>query len=396
MYGGITMSNSNRDFDKTQEPQGRKPQHVKHPSSNTDASSTKGSVGSISACVDWLAFTVKGDDDEDFDWNDPRYVVEWLGFNPYEGVSMPRGYEGHPNGMQLGPGVTVSWGGVTKVWKKGVVVKDVPKGQADDFMEEVSMGIFVQLTGQGCRYFEQVVKRDWIEVLAGVVSVASNVARIDLALDDRIGLLQPMVIQDAIERGQYVGKLKTKGYDGSGKLHQMGTAWSVYLGSPKSGFRIRFYDKAAEQAIKGKPVEGHWVRCELQIRDKRAIKSINELVRGGDLGRVATGILREYVDFRTAAAGSLDSNKSRWSTVTWWSAFVLEVEKVKLTVGGVVARTIDQVESWFDTYVTPNLAVLFEYWSGDMNKLIGKLDRGRARWGTKHRLLLQTASMSTT
>ena len=98
----------------------------------------------------------------------------------------------------------------------------------------------------------------------------------------------------------------------------------MYFGSPTSDIRLRFYDKAAERH---RDDVDHWVRAEVQLRDERAFKAIENIVDFKDVSVVVLGILNEYLRF---VEPSEDTNKSRWETAAWWTAFLDRVDKVKL------------------------------------------------------------------
>src|SRR5207253_1091060 len=120
--------------------------------------------------------------------------------------------------------------------------------------------------------------------------------------------------------------------------------WSFRFGSGKSDAGVRIYDKAKEQAEKGKQVEGHWMRVELQLRNERAAELMGLLAQAGcELGKLAAGRLWAYLDFRVV--DGTDSNKSRWACCAWWAAFVGNVEKV-IWKGATVTQTLEKTARW--------------------------------------------------
>ena len=67
---------------------------------------------------------------------------------------------------------------------------------------------------------------------------------------------------------------------------------SCQIGSPKSKVLVRIYDKAAERGL----ADGrHWVRVELQLRDKRAEEFLKIPMC---IGKAFAGVLLNYLLFQ--------------------------------------------------------------------------------------------------
>lgn len=123
------------------------------------------------------------------------------------------------------------------------------------------MGICVEMSGQGCRDFESYGTGDWSGILQLYRDHKTliNISRLDLAYDDFIGLLDiDSLITDTFLQ-YFVSRNKhwnvQKGSRGA----------SVEHGDRGGSMYIRIYDKRAERR---RDDLAHWVRCELQMRDK--------------------------------------------------------------------------------------------------------------------------------
>ena len=95
--------------------------------------------------------------------------------------------------------------------------------------------------------------------------------RIDVAMDDRSGVIDIERIYASVVAGNCVSHFRKSrliaGLDlGSG----VETGKTICMGSRQSDTYLRIYDKAAEQRAKEKPVEGTWVRWEMEWKDERA------------------------------------------------------------------------------------------------------------------------------
>ena len=197
------------------------------------------------------------------------------------------------------------------------------------------MGICVNFSGQGCRTFETYGIGNWQLLFESIfASDKHNITRLDLAYDDHSGVLDIDEIRNDLEEERFVSKSRYW-------LVEYGTPGTCcYIGSPQSKVRIRIYDKAAERGFD----DGrHWIRCEMQLRDQRALVAVAELLKQKHIGRVATGILKNYLTFRRPTA---DSNKSRWPIAAYWSQLLLDMEKISLWITPGEPYNFSKSEQW--------------------------------------------------
>jgi hypothetical protein len=77
---------------------------------------------------------------------------------------------------------------------------------------------------------------------------------------------------------------------------------------------------------------------------------------------------------------------SRWSTVSWWAAFLNDCERLRLTVPK-PERSVERVREWFIKQVAPMFAVLWEcgHRAGFVHQMV---EGGKSRWRVEHRALL--------
>ncbi len=211
---------------------------------------------------------------------------------------------------------------------------DDPKYYRDDAGKSAAekvrtdMGISLDMSGQGCRCFEEHGHGDWLKLLRDICDCCGRVSitRLDLAYDDHIGILDIHQIErDARDRNLLC------------KARKVLTVWSddwdediqgitVQIGSKKSDVLIRIYDKAAER---GFDHDRHWIRVELQLRHDRAVCAAADVLKNGHVGRTAAGILHTYCTFRTPTA---DTNKSRWPMAPYWDKLIQSMEKIRLVI----------------------------------------------------------------
>lgn len=297
---------------------------------------------------DWLSFTIKKNIPVDY------IITDFLKMNSADFIELERGNYGYKRQIANGN------------------VRIYSDGKED-------MGIHIQLSGQGCRQVEESLNGDWLTLFKKVFDVEGTFTRCDIALDDKVGLLDIKKIQKKTERKEYVSRFNNWNITMSCKNDSDKYGKSVYFGSEKSDIRLRFYDKAVEQ---GK--DGHWVRTELQLRDERANIAIKLYLSGKTIGEVVTGVLKNYIRF---VDPSTDTNKRRWKTSKFWDKFIADAEILKLTEGQ-KERTLDDVYTWINKSVGPSLALLVKASSGDLSIVHEIIIEGNKRLKPKHFALL--------
>jgi len=107
---------------------------------------------------------------------------------------------------------------------------------------------------------------------------------------------------------------------------------TIYIGSRASESFVRFYDKRAQVLVKAKDTRPedlpeHWIRFELESKGERA-DAIARAIDDGSLN--ITGYLRQIIDFKRPNKN--EERKTRWTTSKWWSDFLGNAEKQKLTL----------------------------------------------------------------
>lgn len=212
--------------------------------------------------------------------------------------------------------------------------------------------------------------------------------RVDAAVDDYSGCLQLDKIKHALDSGNIRSRLQD--YETTDRKRRRLKGFTCYIGNRQSNTFLRFYDKAVEQKMRGKPVENdEWKRLEAELKAEQAELFIDKLIVADleDWHDIFRQRIRAAVDFVDASA---DSNKSRCPLLDWWQQFCSDAIKLKLPVPKPVP-TIEKVLQWFETSVSSTLATLSKYYGKDeffqvINLLI---DEYSNRLNVKQRFILQ-------
>lgn len=254
--------------------------------------------------IDWITVTSRCDDVESF----KRILGMTDSGIPWE--DMDAYMNGYPH--------RTFWNGVTILSGSG----------RDD------MGVCLTLSGQGCRTFETYGHGKWAELLTLFSSSSDyHITRLDLAFDDHSGILDIDQLRNDTDDGYYTSKSKYW------KVEYGSKGCCIYFGSPKSDILIRIYDKARERGFDD---DRHWIRIELQLRDKRA-GAAAQIIICSSVGHSMCGILRNYLVFLEPTS---DSNKSRWPIADYWQILLDGVGAISLWESPGEDYNISRVEEW--------------------------------------------------
>lgn len=185
------------------------------------------------------------------------------------------------------------------------------------------MGVCLNLSGQGCRTFEEHSTVGWMSLFELIEKYHGNITRLDLAYDDHMGVIDIYRFACDIKERNYRSKSKHADVLWSDDQENDIQGLSVYIGAKSSDVLIRVYDKAAERGYKDR----HWIRVELQLRHDRASSAMDQILQHESIGSVSSGILRNYL---TVCIPSGDSNKSRWSVAYYWQRVIGQMETIRL------------------------------------------------------------------
>lgn len=166
------------------------------------------------------------------------------------------------------------------------------------------MGVWVELSGQGCRTFESLSSVGWEALFHWISEQQCKITRLDVAFDDHTGVLDISKIAEDTCGGSFVSRSDYW----ETRLSSKGS--TVIIGSPQSKVLVRIYDKAAERHC---DPDTHWVRIELQLRDDRATQFIRIPLT---IGEAFSGVLLNYLRYVIPQEG--DTNKWRWPMTDYW------------------------------------------------------------------------------
>lgn len=270
----------------------------------------KSSISENVILFDWLTVSCKEED--------PWYWVTLLHMEDLAWTAMEKGRHGYRNGIYFGS------------------ISILYDGNPD-------MGVCLDMSGQGCRTFEEYGSGDFI----GLFRLFSqddrfHITRLDVAFDDHSGILDiRQLFHDTDDQDggqQFVSKFRKSKIEKSFQDGRSGI--SIYHGSEQSEIMIRIYDKAAERGL---PEEQHWVRVELQLRRDRASQFAFAAV-SEPVGTLFRGVLVNYV--RYVDDPGADSNRWRWPMKAYWEELIDQVGRISIFVKPGVEYNIRQLDHY--------------------------------------------------
>jgi len=225
-----------------------------------------------------------------------------------------------------------------------------------------NMGVMVDMSGQGCRTYESFGTGEWESLFdlikCGQKERLMNISRLDIAYDDHEGILDIAKICADTEAGNYISRTRNFEVINSNK------GKTVVHGSKNSSVFIRIYDKAKER---GHTDGRHWIRFELQLRDRNAFGFIQN---DTEIGKKFLGVVYNYL--RYVIPSQTDTNSRRWPDTAYWQNFMQSVEKIRISYKPGVEYNERNLET-FVLHNSGNSINVFRKIYGDDN-LIGALD----------------------
>jgi phage replication initiation protein len=188
-------------------------------------------------------------------------------------------------------------------------------------------GVFVELSGQGCRAFEEYGNGDYDYIFNLIKQNYSHnkndrsmkLTRLDVAYDDFNDILDiDTIIANSIEppfgKGEnYVTRFKSDDWRNPIQVI-LNKGKSIEYGSMKSNTFFRIYDKRIERHA---AEIDHWIRFEIQLRDIKAMAFIED---PGDIREKYFQVVNEFIEYKKPNPG--DTHKDRWKTAPFWKKFI--------------------------------------------------------------------------
>ena len=265
-------------------------------------------------------------------------------------------------------------------------------------------GILLELKGKGCRQFESYLlaqERSWYDFLMDALLEGGVMKRLDLAINDRAGILDIPDLTAKCNREECVSVFRSFKSYASGELikkqeqDKAGMGHTLYIGSLKSEVYFCCYEKNYEQYAKlGISVSEALIknRFEIRLKNERAYYAVRDLLTHYDAERTAFSIINRYIRFVDMEE---DKRREDWKLNDRWAWFIGKGrEPLKLTTQP-EPYTLSRTLNWIARQVAPTLKMLKRIDAGNNTDYLKNIEQN-AKLTEKHEQIIkqQTASVS--
>ena len=246
--------------------------------------------------------------------------------------------------------------------EKNIYIQDfAPVKNPETQAMDQKFGTTLYLTGKGTRLFEKALleqSMNWHDFFAKARLYRGHLTRLDIALNDKWGLLNMNDLVKAVQEKLFWSKSKSYAVHGN-----VNDGWTVDFG--KSPFVIRAYDKHKEQANKDYDTDVK-TRFELELHQDKAEYVLDEWLNNDKkLVDITFDILYSYLWFTN---GKIEDHQLKSDTVRdeieatvepmpAWSLLTALGKKMKF-VREPKKQSVERIEKWVLQSVVPSLAVL--------------------------------------
>lgn len=230
---------------------------------------------------------------------------------------------------------------------------------------EIEKGVLLELKGRGCRQFETYLMaqgRSWYDFFLECVDDDAVIKRLDLAINDRHGILDIPELTKKCERDECISVFRGFKSYRAGELvkkdEKDGMGNTLYIGSMSSDVYFCIYEKDYEQYVKlGIPMDENPVknRFEIRLKNDRAYMALIDLLTFHDCDSTAFGIINRYIRF---ADRDDKLRRNEWPTSESWKWFTGERKgRLRLTMEP-KPYSIERTMNWLDHQVAPTLKMV--------------------------------------
>ena len=269
--------------------------------------------------------------------------------------------------------------------------------------QDEEKGTLLELKGKGCRQFESYLlaqERSWYDFLMDALVEGGVMKRLDLAINDRAGILDIPDLTAKCNREECVSLFRSFKSYASGELvkhneqDKAGMGHTLYIGSLKSEVYFCCYEKNYEQYAKlGVPTEEAPIknRFEIRLKDERAYYAVRELLTHYDAEQTAFSIINHYIRFVDKEP---EKRKTDWKLNDRWAWFIgKDRPPIKLTTDP-EPYTLERTLGWISRQVAPTLKMLKKIDAGNSTSYLKEIE-DNAKLTEKHLQIIRQQTADT-
>lgn len=228
------------------------------------------------------------------------------------------------------------------------------------------MGIFVQMTGEGCRQYEEYMNNNvnnWVVLVKRFMENKGNFTRIDVANDIYDDSLDVQQIYEYCKKGLCISTSKKYEYHETAILvNGQRVGETVNIGAKGSdGQQLGIYNKLMERREQGEALQNKetWIRSELRLFGKRAGEFAKIMATKKPLKDIYFEVVHSSYRFVVDDVHSADTNKRRRPTVQWWLNYIATKQQTSLKYIR-EKPTLKGAEKYLNKQVAKSLAKVYK------------------------------------
>ena len=243
-------------------------------------------------------------------------------------------------------------------------------------------------------------ERSWYDFLMDALVEGGVMKRLDLAINDRAGILDIPDLTAKCNREECVSLFRSFKSYASGELvkhneqDKAGMGHTLYIGSLKSEVYFCCYEKNYEQYAKlGVPIEEAPIknRFEIRLKDERAYYAVRELLTHYDAEQTAFSIINHYIRFVDREP---EKRKTDWKLNDRWAWFIgKDRPPIKLTTDP-EPYTLERTLGWISRQVAPTLKMLKKIDAGNSTSYLKEIE-DNAKLTEKHLQIIRQQTADT-
>ncbi|MGG5314483.1 replication initiation factor domain-containing protein [Enterococcus sp. AZ072] len=223
-------------------------------------------------------------------------------------------------------------------------------------------GTLFELKGTGCQYLSgwlRASKETWNDFFKKVLEYGGNFTRVDLALNDRTGILDIPTLAKKIKKEEYESTFRIGDiYESKDFANRDSHGVTLYFGSRKSMLYFCFYQKNYEQRRKKNiPLEESSIinRYELRTRHEKADKLVQQLLKADKIDPVIFALINHSICFydRKPSQPNAEVDKK-------WQNFIGNHGELTLTLNS-NPMSLEKSFHWLLKSVSPTMKLLKEF-----------------------------------
>ena len=200
--------------------------------------------------------------------------------------------------------------------------------------DRLSMGVFIELKGQGCRQYEEFLdgnENNWVALINRLYHHNANFTRLDIAHDIFDSSLDVQRIYDYCKKGLCISKAKRFEYHEKAVLENGERVGETVAIGARGNQQWCIYNKRMEQLGKQELVEyPSWIRAELRCWQEKA----NIIAKQLFIKRPLSSIYFEAINghYRFVQPNATDTNRWRRKKVKWGLDYLKTENQTVLSV----------------------------------------------------------------